>query len=113
MKQYNNITTIRDLNEFTEKKEMVLVYFSHEKCNVCKVLKPKVAQMVEENFSKVKMLYSDTVKYPEIAGQNSVFTVPTIITFVEGKEYFRKSRSIGLSELSNLIERPYKMIFED
>ena len=58
------------------------------------------------------MVYADTVRFPEIAGQNSIFAVPTIVAFLGGKEYFRRSRNIGLGELNELIERPYSMMFE-
>ena len=104
--------SLQQLNETITKENFVLVYFSHEKCNVCKVLKPKVAEMLNKNFPKVKMIYADTVENPEIAGQNSIFAVPTIVTYVEGKEYFRRSRNIGIRELEDLIERPYSIINE-
>ncbi len=105
------IKKIEELELLKQKEKIVLVYFSHEKCNVCKVLKPKIANMLKEKYSKVKMYYSDTEKTPEIAGQNSVFTVPTILVFIEGSEYIRKSRNISLAELADAIERPYNMIF--
>ncbi len=108
-----NIDTALSLNELQEtinNEDFVLVYFSHEKCNVCKVLKPKVAEMLQEKFPKVKMIYADTVKNPEIAGQNGIFAVPTIVTYVQGREYFRRSRNIGISELKELIGRPYSIL---
>jgi hypothetical protein len=30
-----------------------------------------------------------------------------------GKESFRRSRNIGVSELADLIERPYQMMFDE
>jgi len=73
----------------------------------------QIAEMLKEKFPKVKMVYADTVNSPEIAGQNSVFAVPTIITYMGGREYFRKSRNIGIGELKELINRPYQMIFNE
>lgn len=109
----NSVTSIEQLNNLIETEDAVIIYFSHEQCNVCKVLKPKVAELLKKNYPKVKMFYSDTVKNPEIAAQNSIFTVPTIVAFMGGKEYFRKSRNIGIAELDELIERPYSMIFDE
>lgn len=106
-------SSIEQLNDTIAKGDFVLVYFSHEKCNVCKVLKPKVAEMLKENFPKFKMVYADTVKNPEISGQNSIFAVPTIVTYIQGKEYFRRSRNIGIRELKELIDRPYSIINEN
>ncbi len=97
----------RELNEHTA----VLFYFSHEQCSVCKVLKPKIEELLRESFPKMLMYYCDTVEQPEVAAQNRVFTVPTILIFIEGKETFRFSRHIGLSELEQAIYRPYSMLF--
>ena len=112
-KLYDTVENLEQLQDIIDKEDAVLVYFSHEKCNVCKVLKPKVAEMLKEKFPKVKMVYADTVNSPEIAGQNSVFAVPSIITYMGGREYFRKSRNIGIGELKELINRPYQMIFNE
>lgn len=106
-----NVESLAHFEELIEKEDAVLFYFSHEKCNVCKVLKPKIADLLQADFPKVKMFYSDTVNLPEVAGQNRVFTVPTVIVFFAGREYIRKSRSIGIGELGNELTRPYEMMF--
>jgi thioredoxin-like negative regulator of GroEL len=110
---YETIHTLEEFQALIEKEDATLIYFSHEQCNVCKVLKPKVAHLLHERFPKMKMVYADTVKSPEIAGQNRVFAVPTIVVFITGKESFRRSRNIGIGELAELIERPYHMIFDE
>lgn len=107
---YQTVTTLDAFNNVAYENDVVLFYFSHEQCNVCKVLKPKIAEMLETRFPKAKMFYADTVKSPEIAAQNSVFAVPTILIFVAGKETIRKSRNIGVDELANIIQRPYDLV---
>lgn len=105
---------IKDLSHFDDLKsneDALLIYFSHESCNVCQVLKPKIIDMITEHFPQIKVCYSDTEKLPEIAGQNSVFTVPTILVFLDGKEYIRSSRNISVSVLADQIRRPYEMMF--
>ena len=106
-----NIKSLTDFQEIIHKNTAVLIYFSHEKCNVCKVLKPKIYNMLSENFPEVKMFYSDTVLFPDIAAQNSIFTVPTIIIYLDNKEFIRKSRNIGIDELRKELERPYGLLF--
>ncbi len=106
-----DITSLENLNEVIRDNDGALVYFSHEQCNVCKVLKPKVQHMLSENFPKIKMFYSDTVKYPEIAAQNSIFTVPTIIIYLDNKEFLRVSRNVSVVELTEKIKRPYELMF--
>ncbi len=107
-------TEIQSFDEFLKLKNeepALLAYFSTEACNVCKVLKPKVADLLQQEFPKIKSVYIKSDKLPEVAAQNQVFTAPTILVFFDGREYIRKSRNIGIGELQLEIERPYSMIF--
>ncbi|WP_010664518.1 thioredoxin family protein [Marinilabilia salmonicolor] len=108
----NTISSIDHFNEVVKEEAAILVYFSHEQCNVCKVLKPKVQSLLEEKFPQMAMYYSDTVNQAEVAAQNRVFAVPTVLVFFDGRETYRFSRNIGLGELEQSIQRPYSMIFE-
>ncbi len=78
---------------------------------MCKVLKPKVIEMIESDFPEMKYCYVDLNESKEILGQLSVFSVPTILVYFEGKETIRASRNVHLEELREQIERYYKMIF--
>jgi thioredoxin-like negative regulator of GroEL len=89
-----------------------LKYFSHQRCNVCTVLKPKVQQLLSDKFPQMQLEYIDIEKLPELAASHQVFTVPTILIFFEGKEYYRFSRNVSLIQLIEAIERPYQMLFE-
>jgi len=105
---------IKSFEEFNNLKEgpALLAYFSTEACNVCKVLKPKVMQLLEDEFPEMQMAYVKSDVLPEIAAQNRVFIAPTIIVFFEGRETIRKSRSFGVGELQQEISRYYSMIFD-
>lgn len=109
-------TEIQSFEEFLKLKDeepALLAYFSTENCKVCKVLKPKVAELVQNEFPKIKLIYIKSDVLPEVAAQNQVFTAPAILVFFEGRESIRKSRNIGIGELEGEIERPYSMIFSD
>lgn len=110
------ITEIQCFEEFLKMKEeepALLSYFSTEACNVCKVLKPKVAELLRTEFPKMKMVYIKSDVLPEVAAQNQVFAAPTVLVFFEGRETIRKSRNIGIGELQREIDRPYSMIFSE
>lgn len=109
---YEEIKNLEEFNQVTEANDAALFYFSHEQCNVCKVLKPKVAELIKDNFPKIKLFYCDTVNSPELAAQNSVFAVPTLLIYFGGRETIRKSRNVGIEELRSNIERPYQLVFE-
>ena len=89
----------------------VLAYFSTTECNVCKVLKPKVMELVLSEFSQISLVYVETNLQPEVAAQNRIFAVPTLLVFFDGKEYIRKSRNFGLDELRKELLRPYRLMF--
>ena len=105
---------VNSLEHFEEivKKDAVLFYFSYDGCNVCKVLKPKVINLIKNNFPKIEMFYIDTEKQPDIAAQNSVFTNPVILIYFDGKEFYRKARFIGIDELGGIVAKPYSLFFE-
>ena len=104
----------QNIDEFRQaitRDEAALCYFSHDACNVCKVLKPKIYRLLETRFPEIQFYYINTQQTPEIAAQNSVFAVPTIIQFFQGQEFFRKSRNFGINDLQEALARPYSMLF--
>jgi len=109
----NQLNSLDDFNKSIVENQAILIYFSHTNCNVCKVLKPKILDLLTNEFPLMRMFYCDTIKFPEISAQNSIFTVPTILVFFNGKEFIRKSRNIGISELQKEIERPYFLMFNE
>ena len=108
---FQNIQSLDELNTLLNEKNAVLVYFSTTECSVCKVLKPKVAELIDKNFPEIYLTYVEMNQLPELAAQNRVFVAPTIIVFFEGKEYIRKNRSFSLDELKFEIERIYTRMF--
>lgn len=110
---FKEIETFEEFLKLKENEPALLAYFSTEACNVCKVLKPKVAELIHSEFPKIKLAYIKSDVLPEIAARNQVFAAPTLLVFLDGREYIRKSRNIGISELHHEIERPYSMMFSE
>ncbi|MBN2790011.1 MAG: thioredoxin family protein [Candidatus Delongbacteria bacterium] len=100
---------INDFNNIVSDKIVTVAYFSHDECNVCKVLKPKVKELVEK-YNDFKFVFVNTKESEEICGQYTVFTVPSVIVFVEGKESKRFSRNFAMTELEELLERYFNLI---
>lgn len=106
-----NITSLEYLTAVLGENPGVLVYFSTSDCSVCKVLKPKVKTLLKNEFPEMTFAYVDSEVYPEISAQHNVFTAPTLLVFFAGKETVRKSRHIGIDELREAIQRPYRLMF--
>ncbi len=96
--------TYTEFQEILNTQPVLVAYFSHDECNVCKVLKPQVRAIVEE-FKQAKFLYVNTKESTEVSGQFMVFAVPTIILFYEGREAKRYSRHISLQDFRAFLER--------
>jgi len=105
------IYKLEELQSLLASGTMTVVYFSNESCNVCKVLKPRIREMLESRYQNAELVYIDTEKSPVIAGQYRVFTIPTIDVYIEGKEHARFSRNLTLFDFEKAISKPYDILF--
>lgn len=101
-----------ELDQKVKSAQGVLVYFKNDFCAPCKALRPKVSDLIEQEFSQMEMVIVDTVANPALAGKYNVFGNPTILVFFEGREYIRKSKYISMLELQGEVGRLYQMVFE-
>lgn len=105
------IYNLQELQGLIEQNKGVLLYFSSDTCSVCKVLKPKVEELLKEHFPLMQLRYVNTELSPLISGQFRVFTIPTILIFFEGREQTRFSRNISLHQLEESLSKPYSLVF--
>jgi len=105
------LTSFENVENFIKNNDGCLIYFSTPQCNVCKVLKPKIKEFINSEFPKIKLGYVNCEDQKEVAAQNKIFTVPTILLFFDGKEFSRKSRNINIAEFRDEISRPYTLFF--
>lgn len=101
-----------ELKEIIDTQVGVLLYFSGENCNVCHALRPKFAKVFEENFPQLQQVYLDAHKYPDISAHFQVFSVPTMIVYMDGREFAREGRNVSLHQLTKKLIRPYNMMVE-
>ena len=94
---------MQKFTDFLKNNKIALVYFSNDACNVCHVLAPKIENLIINKFPKIVFKKINSKEEMILTGQLSIFTFPTILLFIEGKEYFRKSRYISLIELEDFL----------
>lgn len=102
--------TLPAIEETLRTRPAVMLYFSAPTCNVCHALKPKLFEAVEQNFEAFEILSIDISETPEIASHYSVFAIPTLIVFLDGREFLRKSRHMSVGEVVEAIRRPYEIM---
>ncbi len=104
------LDTIIDLKFEIENNLAVLVYFYNESCAPCISLRPKVIEMVHENFPKLTLIFINSI-HSEITSVYGVFENPSLLVFFENKEYIRASKYISINQLQQNIERYYSLLF--
>ena len=79
-----------------------ILYFTTPTCNVCKAVFPQLTEL-SSNYA-FPLLKIDGSMHPDIAAQNNVFTVPTILVYHEGKEVLRESRFIDFNKIQRILD---------
>jgi thioredoxin-like negative regulator of GroEL len=103
------VHSLESINTTLAAEKLSLLYISRPNCSVCHALLPQVKGVLEE-FQDVRSVHADAEEIPEIAGEFSIFTVPVVIVFVDGKEMFRKARFVPIDELHSQMTRLVKML---
>ena len=101
---------LEELQNTIKSEVGVLLYFSGENCNVCHALRPKFKELFDREFSQLKQIYLDAHENAEISAHYQVFSVPTMIVFMDGREFAREGRSVSLHQLAEKLKRPYDMM---
>ncbi|MDP3352322.1 MAG: thioredoxin family protein [Flavobacteriaceae bacterium] len=109
---YNTFNSLEESKNIIKENEGVLFFFSTTKCSLGEALEPKVFQLIQNNYPKISFYFIDIQQLPDVAAYYNAFVEPTILVFFDGKESIRKSRNVGIEELSTAISRLYKIIFE-
>lgn len=97
------IFVIQSMDEFKEKIKAndvpVIVNFSATWCHNCTILGPIIESIVQDNSRKIIMLKVDIDKHIDLALDNRVTAIPTLLGIYQGKI---KSRFIGLHEIEKI-----------
>ncbi|MBA1432737.1 MAG: thioredoxin family protein [Epsilonproteobacteria bacterium] len=102
--------TIENIEKTIKENMAVMLYFSAPTCNVCHALKPKLLEAIEANFQAFEIISIDVSSEQETAAHFNVFAIPTVLIFLDGREFVRKSRHMSVDELVREIKRPYEIM---
>jgi thioredoxin 1 len=105
------IESVEAMQAFIAENEAAVVYFAGADCGVCHVLEPKVRALLGDSFPRIAFGRVATDQASELAAQQSVFAVPTLLVFFDGRESFRYARNFSVGEIARDIARPYGMFF--
>ncbi|TCZ77064.1 thioredoxin [Paenibacillus albiflavus] len=106
----NEITTQAEWETRIHNYPMCVLFIKTEHCGVCDAVLDKTKALLtkypEVDFSLVHMQ-----DHPDISSAYLVFTAPTILLFIEGKEVYRASRFVLMTELDTTIQKWHEIIY--
>ncbi len=102
--------TIENINNKIKENIAVMIYFSAPTCNVCHALKPKLLEALDDNFKEFVVESVDISVEDDIAPHFGVYAIPTVLVYLDGKEFLRKSRHMSVAEVIGEIKRPYEIM---
>jgi thioredoxin-like negative regulator of GroEL len=109
MKEHFSLTEQQNI---LAEKQGVMLYFYNDRCAPCISLRPKVIKLIESQFPKIELVFVNSEENTLVSAHYNVFSNPTIILFIEGREYFRHSKYISEHQLAGQIGRLYKLALE-
>ena len=98
-----------DISTVTQSGDMAILYFSRPDCGVCDALRPKIEGMLED-YPEVNSWFVDLEAHPELAGHFSIFTIPAVVLFVQGRETVRYARYLSVDEVEESVARYYGLL---
>ena len=99
-----HLTTIADIEQTIEDSRLCLFFIKAPDCGVCNVMLDKVGELAE-TFPSLCSFYTDILEEPLIAGRFLVYSGPTVLLLMEGKEVYRGVQFINLEELKQTINK--------
>ena len=105
MKHLKNIT---DIEQTIADNRLCLFYIKAPDCGVCNVMLDNVVRLADQ-FPSLTSFYTDITEEPLIAGQFLVYSGPTVLLLLDGKEVYRGAQFIDLEELDYNIKRFLKL----
>ncbi len=99
-----HLIDIKDIEHTITDNRLCLFYIKAHDCGVCNVMLDKVERLVDSSPGLCSF-YTDITEEPLIAGRFLVYSGPTVLPLMEGKEVYRGSQFIDLEELRYNINR--------
>lgn len=109
MREFQQLNSLNAINEFIQKHQLSFIYISRPGCSVCHGLLPQV-QTLMKKYPGIQLGHVDAEEVEAVAGRFSVFTVPVLLLFVDGKEYVREARIVHMDQFDRKINKIYKNV---
>lgn len=83
----------------------VLADFWASWCGPCQMLSPTIEELAKEYDGKIKVGKVNVDEEAELAAQNAIVSIPTVIMFVDGKPVEKLVGAHSIDEYEDMIEK--------
>lgn len=83
----------------------VLADFWADWCGPCQMLSPTIEELAKEYDGKIKVGKVNVDEEAELAAQNAIVSIPTVIMFVDGKPVEKLVGAHSIDEYEDMIEK--------
>lgn len=108
MRDFVQLKELDDIDTFIHENELAFLYISRPDCTVCHGLLPQVQRLMEK-YPMIGLGHVNADEVQPVAGKFSIFTVPVLLLFVDGKEYFREARIVHMDLLEEKLDKIYDL----
>lgn len=98
---------IKEMSKFSEiinSGQPVLIDFSAEWCQPCKMMPPILKQVKQQLGDRIRILKVDVDKNPAIARKWMIQNVPTLMIFKKGEVQFRQAGVIPAQQIVKTLQ---------
>lgn len=95
--------SLNQMKKAIQEKPLVILLAKTGNCGVCESVQFKVIELLKSH-SRVKGMYAFHEDVPEITSEYMIFSAPTLLLFVEGKEMYRVSRFVRFDDLERILQ---------
>lgn len=107
MSKLKELTNMDTIDHFIRENQLAFLYFSRPGCSVCHGLLPQIQSLLKK-YPLIQSAHINVEEVTEVTGRFSIYTVPVMLLFVEGKEYIREARIVHIDLFEEKIDRIYK-----
>ncbi|RHW31375.1 thioredoxin [Lysinibacillus yapensis] len=107
MRTFEEMQSIEEVDNFISTHPLSFLYISRTRCSVCHALLPQVGKLMEK-FPEIQLAHINSAEVEEIAERFTVFSVPVLLLFVEGKEYLREERVVHMDIFEEKLQKIYE-----
>ncbi|MYL64662.1 thioredoxin [Bacillus hwajinpoensis] len=96
--------TLEEAKDGIEHNRLYFLYLYGTNCSVCHALLPQVEDVLKD-FPQITQEKLNVHEIPEAAGAFSVFTIPVLLLYVNGKESIREARFVNIESFRSSLKR--------